>query len=239
MADAGHNIGTGLAALKARAEQFAADAARWAKAEITKETAPLVRDHIKVGVDLAKDIEAQRRAEKKPHEDQAKAVDATFRPIGEGVDKAGATLKSALATFIKAEEERARREAAEARQRAEEEARKAAEAAKAAEEDDPFANFDAVEAADAAEEQRKAADDAERAAAKRVSIGSAEGIAKSTGLRSYYYVEIDDPAALVAHFAKSPDVIAAAEKAANAIARTTKGAVDIPGCRVIEDRRVA
>jgi hypothetical protein len=227
MGDVGHNLGTGLDALKAQAEHLAEAAGRLG--EVTAETASRARDLQADGVRLLKEIEAARRAEKMPHEDAAKAVDARFRPVADVVERAKAAIGKALTDWMLAEERRRKAEEAEARRKADEARRAAEESAKAA---DPFDTFDAEQQAAA---QAKAAEAASSAAREKVRVTSLETGAKAASLRTSYAVEVTDGPALVRHFAASPTLIEEARKIAAAQVRAAKGAdCGIPGVLVRE-----
>jgi hypothetical protein len=135
-----------------------------------------------------------------------------------------------LTAFLKAEDERKRAEAEEARLKAEAEAKAAAMLA-----DDEFVGADMAERAKQADIEAKRAE----RAAEYNTVAGAES-ARAMGLRTYYRAKVLDSKAMVEHFAGHPDVIAAAEKLANAQIRAAKGGpVSIPGVEVVEDRRVA
>lgn len=243
MADAGHNIGTGVNALEARVEQFTADVKRWQGDGLTAQSAPVVKALADEGRKLFKEIEVTRRAAMKPHEDAAELENQIYKPLATLVKQAGEALGAVLTKFALAEEARQRAAAAEARCIAEEEAKKAAEAAaaaKAAEETgDAFDKFDADETAQAAEVQAQVAATTAAKMPERVQIASAEGGRAAALKVTGYEVTVDDAAALVAHFAAHPDVIDAARKAAAAQARATKGATPIPGVTITPIRKAA
>jgi len=222
-------MGEGLAALKARLEALTEGAKRTLAAPVTAETAGAVRDLQADAVKLGKDIEAQRRSEKKPHEDAAKAVDGEFRPVGEAVDKIAAAVKAALTAWMLAEEKRRRDEELAARKAAEDARKAAEEAAKA---DDPFEAFDAGH--DKAKAEAQAAE-AAKLAQSRVRVGAVESGAKAASLRTYWDVTVADGPALVSHFAESPTLIEEARKLAAAQVRAAKGAAcGIPGITINE-----
>lgn len=232
MADGiGHNVGSGLDALRARAEALKEQAARALAQPVTHETAASVRDVQAEATKLGKDIEARRREEKKPHEDEAKAVDARFKPVGESVAKLLEAARAALTAFMLAEEKRKREEEAAAR-RAAEEARKAAEAA--AKEADPFSAFDAQQEKEAAE---WAAAEAVKLASVRTQVAGHEA-ARVASLRTSWIVGVTDGPALVRHFANSPTLIEEARKIAAAQVRAAKGAdCGIPGISITEEKK--
>jgi hypothetical protein len=222
MAD-GQNI-----SLEDEIEDFKEKCREWFPVEITDANASRFRDLIALGVDLNKRIEARRKAEKQPHMDAGKAVDDTHKALAEPVTKGADFLKGRLTKFMLAEEAK-RRAAAEEAERIAALARKAAEAEA---QPDEFTEF-VVQTTEA-----QAAEAAANAKAK-VNIASAEGIARSAGLRTFYEVDVTDGPALVAHFASSPHIIEECRKLAAAQVRAAKGACGIPGINVREEKRVA
>lgn len=190
-------------------------------------SAAATRDLIAEGVNLLKRIEDRRKTQKKPHLDAGNEIDAAHEALASPVKRACDALKAMVSKYLQAIEAQRRAEAA----KAEEAARKAAEAAKA--DDDPFARFDAEAAAEAAR-------DAARIAAKPVNLQGREA-ERAASLRTYYLVEVTDAPALVQHFAESQVLIDAAKGLAQSLIRASKGknVTNIPGIKIIEDKRVA
>jgi hypothetical protein len=140
-----------------------------------------------------KDADAERAAEKKPHDDAAKAVQAAWKPLLDRCDKAAEAIKAALTPYRtakqRAKDEAARiaREEAEAKQRA-------AQAA--------LRQSDDLEARFAAEEQLK---QAEKLAAQANRIDRS-----ATGLRTYQVADVTDRRALLEHVMRNdPDALTA------------------------------
>lgn len=218
--------------IESEVEDFKERCRSWFKTDVTDENAPKVRDLIAEAGEIEKKVEARRKAEKQPHLDAGKQIDAAHATLVEPITKARDFLKKRLAKYLQALEDKRRAEAAEAARKAEE-ARKAAEAAAAkSRAPDPFAAFDAQEAQEQAVE-------AARAASAPVNIAGHEAT-RAAGLRSYWLVEVTDGEALVKHFAASPALIEEARKLAAAQVRAAKGApCGIPGIKITEDKRVA
>lgn len=134
----------------------------------------------------SKDADKARAAEKKPHDDAAKAVQAKWKPIIDKADLAAKVCKQALTPFLTklADEKRAR----------EEEARRQAEAAEIAAQQ-AFAQTGPsdLEAREEAERLAKAAKDAE-AEFKRTAKEKthAKGGSRAIGLRTSYVAEIEN-----------------------------------------------
>lgn len=140
-----------------------------------------------------KDADAERAAEKKPHDDAAKAVQAAWKPLLDRCDKAAEAIKAALTPYRtakqRAKDEAARiaREEAEAKQRAAQEA---------------LRQSDDLEARFAAEEQLK---QAQKLAAQANRIDRT-----ATGLRTYQVADVTDRRALLEHVMRNdPDALTA------------------------------
>lgn len=138
-----------------------------------------------------KDADAMRAAEKKPHDDAAKAVQAAWKPLLDRCDKAADAIKAALTPYRtakqRAKDEAARiaREEAEAKQRA-------AQAA--------LRQSDDLESRFAAEEQLK---QASKLAAQANKIDRS-----ATGLRTYQIADVTDRRALLEHVMRNdPDAL--------------------------------
>lgn len=138
-----------------------------------------------------KDADAMRAAEKKPHDDAAKAVQAAWKPLLDRCDKAADAIKAALTPYRtakqRAKDEAARiaREEAEAKQRA-------AQAA--------LRQSDDLESRFAAEEQFK---QASKLAAQANKIDRS-----ATGLRTYQIADVTDRRALLEHVMRNdPDAL--------------------------------
>ena len=192
---------------------------------ITEANAGEARDLIGLAKKLAKDIDAKRDEEKRPHLEAGRAIDATYKPLVDAANTAPAPLSKALLDHINEQKRLAAEAAEKARRMAEEEAKRAAALA-----DDPILGEDVVEAAKLAEQKAEVA----AASVKTANtVKGSEGF-RAAGVRVTYKAKVTDWPALVAHFAMHPDVQAAAEKAANAMIRSTKGTIAIPGVEVIE-----
>lgn len=179
-----------------------------------------------------KDADKARAAEKKPHDDAGKVVQAKWKPLLDGGDLAVDACKRVLAPWLQKLEAEKRAAAEAARADAE---RKAAEAAQAMR----AANLTDIAAREAAEELVA---DAERAATAATRAENdkahAKGGARATGLRSYFSpVMTDAKAALVHYMAQQPEALKAALLEL-AVADVAAGKRQIPGFDVIEDRRV-
>lgn len=205
-----------IASLKARIETFG---------PITEANAGEARDLIGLAKKLAKDIDAKRDEEKRPHLEAGRQIDATYKPLVDAANAAPSPLSNALLAYVNEQKRLAAEAAEKARRIAEEEAKRAAALA-----DDPILGEDVVDAAKLAQQKAEVA----AASVKTVAtVKGSEGF-RAAGVRKTWKAEVTDAAAMVAHYAKHPDVIAAALKIANADARTSKGAYNVPGVKFVE-----
>jgi hypothetical protein len=169
---------------------------------------------------LRKEADTQRDAEKRPHLEAGRAVDAKFKPIVEAADSAANEIRDALTVFMREEE---RREQAErdAKYQAE---RKAAEAARAELEaqrakqmrDDPIAALTSPEP--------ELPDLPPPPEAVKIQAGGQRG--RKTGLREVTNYIVTDHGLALAFFAQSDEV---KELIAKLAERACKAGVAVPG----------
>lgn len=180
----------------------------------------------------AKDADKARAAEKKPHDDAGKAVQAKWKPLLDRAEMAVDACKRALAPWLTRKAEEQRQAAEKARLDAEERAKAAAEAMRST-------TLDNLEGREAAEALMKEADRAQADAAKAEKARpQAVGGARATTLRSYFTPMLADPkAALVHYVATRPDDVKAFLLGL-AKQDVAAGKRQIPGFDVIEERRV-
>lgn len=207
--------------LKARIETFG---------PITDANAGDARDLIGLAKKLAKDIDAKRDEEKRPHLEAGRQIDATYKPLVDAANAAPAPLSNALLAYVNEQKRLAAEAAEKARRMAEEEARRAAEMA-----DDPILGEDVQDAAKLAQQKAEVA----AASVKTVAtVKGSEGF-RAAGVRKTLKAAVTDYIALVIHYAEHPDMQALAEKIANANIRSMKGNITIPGVTVIEVESLA
>lgn len=169
-----------------------------------------------------KDADAQRVAEKKPHDDAAAAVQATWKPLLARCDAAADAIKAALTPYRTAKQ-RAKDEAAKkARDEAEAKQKAAQEALRKS--DDLEAKFEAEQQLAAATKLTAVANKIDRSA---------------TGLRTYWEAEITDRREALKHYlatkpAEFEDLI---QRLADADARGVRAPV--PGVIFHERKRAA
>jgi hypothetical protein len=180
----------------------------------------------------SKDADKARAAEKKPHDDAGKAVQAKWKPLLDRADMAVDTCKRVLAPWLAKKEAEARAAAEAARKEAEARAAAAAEAMRQADLND-LASREAAEAL--VKDAKKANADANRAEKARP---QAAGGARATTLRSYFTAELTDARSALAHYvATNPGAI---KSALQALADTDvrEGKRAIPGFIIHEEKRV-
>ncbi|GLK69219.1 hypothetical protein [Hansschlegelia plantiphila] len=177
--------------------------------------------------DLAAKAEKSRVAEKEPHLEAGRAVDAKWKPVVEDAKALAAKLKGHATPFLiaqkRAEEERASAAAAEAR-RIREEADAAARAARA---------DDEAEQARIAEMERQAAAADQAAVAKNATAGRTGA---RIALRTETKVIVTDFAAAAGHYvaARHADLV---ELIGRLASRDVKAGAEIPGTgRKTEER---
>lgn len=207
--------------------------------EINAETAPRFRTLQADEVKLRRRLNEAKSAEKEPHLTANNEIEARYRPKLASIAEACRVIGNALTMFLEAEEAKRREAADAARKAAEEERARAAKLAEAAKvEDDPF------EAFDKAEEARRVEADAsalsrQAAAPVKVNVAGDDG-ARAAGLRTVgWIVEVEDPSALVGHYAHRTEFVELAKKMAAAEAKATKGQCKVPGVKFVADRRAA
>lgn len=178
-----------------------------------------------------KDADAARAAEKKPHDDAGKAVQAKWKPLLDKADLTVSTAKRALAPWLlKVEQENAARAAEDRRLAAAK--TEAARAAMAAADPSNLAAQAATEAL------VKDAAKAEKVAAKsEAAKAHATGGARAVGLRSYFHPELIDPAEALAHYRATQPGALRAFLLSLAETDVANGARKLPGFDVIETRR--
>lgn len=175
-----------------RIRQIADDAGAWLDVrEIeTEADAEKLNDFMVGARRLEKEIEDKRQADKQPHLEAGRAVDARYKALVEPLQRTVDRVKPILTAYSKkkqAAEEGRRRAALEAAQREAEEAQRAADAAAAR--NDVLGEAEAAEKARAVQATLKDIAKAKRPGA----IGSATGGGKTSSLRTYYDAEITSP----------------------------------------------
>lgn len=178
--------------------------------------------------------DGERKAEKKPHDDAAKAVDAKWKPILTAADRVAEIAKAAQTVWlVKLDREKREREEA-ARKEAEV---KAAEACRLAAEAD--GSLAAAKARDAAIEEAKRAEAAAQRAANDKAGAKGIGMARTVSLRTTYRSEVKDRRELLKHvLLTAPDEITEwlEDWAAKAV---RNGARELPGVEIWQEKAAA
>lgn len=179
-------------------------------------------------------FDADRKAEKKPHADAAKAVDAKWEPLISDADRIIEVAKAAQTPWLLKLE--AEKRAAEEDARKEAEA-KAAEALRLAQEAD--GSLAAAKARDAAIEEAKRAERAAQLAANDKAGAKGAGMARTVSLRTTWRSQVEDRRALLNFIAThDPDALTAFVE--DWAAKTVRaGARELPGVRVYEEKVAA
>ena len=170
----------------------------------------------------SKDSDKARAAEKKPHDDAGKAVQAKWKPVIDKAERGVNECKAALTPYRIEKQRQRDEEACKAREEAEAKAKAAIEALRSA--DDLEATFEAEQAIKEAKKLE--------ATANRIDRGA-------TGLRTYWTAEITDKgAALRAYLNRRPDAFL--ELIARLADEDARGArPQIPGIIYHENKKAA
>ena len=224
----GGNNPPAFEAHKVNIEDIRAEAMDWldGKAVESAEEAEGLNTLLDMARKAQKAADDARAAEKKPHLDAGKAVDAQWKPLIDAAQRIVDGCKKALTPWNikeaerKAEIARKAAEEAEAQRQAEVEATRAASATGA---------LTDAEQADQQAEAAKQADKIAKAAQKAATSG--------LGLRTTYRPELTDPKAAVAHYwaTRREDFIALVNDLAAKDVRAGKR--EIPGFTIIEEKK--
>lgn len=179
-------------------------------------------------------FDADRKAEKKPHDEAAKAVDAAWKPLIADADRIVEIGKAAQTDWL-IKIDREKRATEELMRKAAEEA--AAEARRLAEQSD--GSLAAAKARDAAIQDAKAAAWAAEQAASDKAGSKGAGMARAVTLRTTWRSEVRDRRALLNHIAKTHPADLSAfldEWAARAV---RGGSHELPGVHVWQEKAAA
>ncbi|MEP0147104.1 hypothetical protein [Pseudophaeobacter sp.] len=182
--------------------------------------------------------EEARKADKKPHDDAGKAVQAAYKPITTKLEAAKTKVTPLLTAWLEKKEAAKQVEI----QRQQEEARKAQQeadrkAAAAASRNDISGEIDADAAKDKADQLAK---EAERAAKTKTNVGSATGGGRSATLRTTLRAEISNSRAAFMRYAEAPELLECLRTLAEREARAKGFDPDkdtIPGVTIHKDRK--
>jgi hypothetical protein len=172
-----------------------------ANAEQAKAVAKLMDDARKAKTRF----DNERKAEKAPHDQAAKAVDAAWKPVIADADRIVEVSKAAQTVWLIKQDEEKRALEAATRKVAEE---AAAEAKRLAEQSD--GSLAAAKARDAAIEEAKRCEQVAHLAATAKAGAKGEGMTRAVSLRTTWRAEVKDRRALLNHIAKNhPDDLSA------------------------------
>lgn len=191
-------------------------------------------------------LDAARRAEKIPLEQQLKAIDERYRPLTDLLAKAKDAIVRLRNAWLRAEEARLAREKAAAEAEARRQREEAAAAQRRAEDAARQAGADALRAQQAAEDAARKTAEAEKVAAKAPVQAQIKGdyTSRAVGLRAQWTAVVTDEALALKSYGKHPAVrkaaLEAALKLAQADAKATKdSAAAKPGFRYYDAAREA
>lgn len=176
---------------------------------------------------IAKKATDLHKVEKQPALDAGRAVDDKWRALKDEPDALSKRLKRHLDDFLREQQRLELERQRKARDEADRIRRQAEEAALAAAPDDEVAK------ANADRLQQEAAD-AERDAKARNATAGRTGA--RVALRTYYVGEITDYDALLAALKDRAEIREAVQSLAN---RAATSGVDLPGMKIVEERRAA
>lgn len=224
-----------------RVEQLVAATNAWASnvPKITDlDTSKKCRDFIAQVTEEWDALESERKAQKKPHDDAAAAVQARFSPLLRRLQVAKDLLKGKLGTWLDFEDARLKREKREKEEAALKAMQEAEDAKRAAEA--PTGNaVETIIAAEEAETRAQAALSAAQTAAQAKPQAHGDFAARAIGYRTVWSAEITDPVKALTHYANHAKIRDALQSVADAEVRAMKERSNIPGVRAKTERRVA
>ena len=222
------NINSVLARERAEALVKAADVWAGVTEIISAEQATRAKDALDQLRAEWNKTDAERKVEKRPHDDAALAVQKRYRPILAMIETCTETISPLHNGWLRREDERLARERREAQARADAAAREAEIAARKAEQAKQ-APVSAKLAADAAAERaREAAEQAAAIPDRARTQGSYGRPARS--LREFWYGEVTDVLKAARHYRNEPGLLAELERLACRDARA--GIRAVPGCEI-------
>lgn len=222
------------------ARDFLDAAAAWIEAGPITDAgqAAKLNDWISGAKGKTKAIDADRTADKKPHDDAGKLVQGAYTPIIDKMKRAIDRVSPLMGDWLRREDERQKAEAAKKRAEAEAAARAAEEAArKAAARTDIAGEVEAEEAAKRAAEMQKEAD---RLANARAKSTSATGGGRAISMRTSWRAEIVNVRIAFLEFQDAPEVAEVLRTLAEHRARSRDfdpNTQTIPGITLIKEEK--
>jgi hypothetical protein len=247
--------------LKLREEELVASAARWATDHpfdvnlrdmdrVQKQIDELSNFKIQLTA-FWKEVDAQRKVEKKPHDDAAQAVQDKYNPVLDAIKKRGEAVVARLGQWMThltglrdVERQKAEKIAREQREAAEKAEREAAELARQAEAGElKGKNVDVFEAQEKAEQLKAAAKAGEKdvkalSSTVKGGTGTVDGKKKSVAMRPHYTARITSKKAALRFFENDPRILNALQACADEACR--KDPLDPPpGVETITEMKPA
>jgi len=222
-------------ALKLEIEDKLEQAESWLKTVpkvLTEADANRARNMQAAFLQLSKRADVLHKAEKQPHLDAGRAVDAKFE-FRKGVASVADRLRDVFTAFMRAEEARQR---PAAQKKFEDERRKAEEARRAAEEERQRLEREDPTLAVLTEQQ---ALPELPLAPEPVKVQVGGGVGRKAGLKSVYVGTIVDWQKVLKHFSGHPQIRDLLQKLVDADVRLNKTQCSIPGVEVREERVAA
>jgi type IV secretory pathway VirB10-like protein len=218
-----------------KAREFLDAAGDWLDLkEITDEgQAQKLNDYIAGVKAVAKKVDEDRKADKKPHDDAGKAVQAAYTPILDALKKAIERVEPMQRAWLRKVEEKQRAEAERLRREAEAAARAAEEEARKAESRNDIAGEAAAEAA--AKEAERMRKEAHRAAKAKAQVGSASGAGRTASIRKMKDVRITNARTLFLAIESDAELQECLHRVARRLVRA--GRTDLPGIEIFETEK--
>lgn len=207
------------------------------KAIESKEQAEKATDFVAGARKVWKELEAERKTQKKPHDDAGQAVQDLFTPLLAKIDTSAKKVLALQSEWLKAEKKREDDERKEREATAQRIADEAAQRAREAEARNDISGMIDAEA------ESKAAAKAVKAASAPVKAqsGSATGGGRTVSLRTTYYCVVEKRGPALAHYRDHPEVTALIERLATADVRAQPKDQKTapPGFRLVKEEKAA
>ena len=225
-----------IEAFSAAIEDVRLEAGNWldGSAIETQAQADAVGIIVSTAKKLGRDADLARKADKEPHLEAGRVVDAAWKPLLEQVEAITKAAQAPLTAYLNRLAEVQRQEAEAARQEAQRLQQAAIEAQRASA---VAGNIEAVEAAEALQRDADTASKVAAKAEKAKPLVAGEG--RSIGLRTAWVAVITDRRALLEHVMRhAPDALTEflTEFARKTVAH---GVCSLPGVDIKQDRKAA
>lgn len=209
-----------------KVQNFSVTAGEWLDLKEIDNEARAVRctDFLSGAKGLLSLIDDERKRQKKPHDDAAKAVQDAFRKSIDTVDFAIKRVGLIQTAWLKVEKARAEERKRQEKRDADEKARQADRAAREAEARNDVAGIAAAQAA-----QKDAAKEVKAAAAPvKAQAGSATGAGRTISLRTTWFADVQNINHAFVAYREHPEVRALLERLATADVRSQGGEKTAP-----------